>query len=144
MHRLQQNDKFSDLKKQYLLTFGKVKKIAGNIPTILTRGKSPTHPTQMSGKPPFNSDDSISIKGLLHGTALFSHDNLSQDLNEQKPTKYLTHQKSDPLQQVSKHGWQQWHQDRDSGQQDGADVQVKTVTVMSKSKYYKPIIYGIR
>ena len=27
MHTLQQNDKFLDLKKQYLLTFGKVKKI---------------------------------------------------------------------------------------------------------------------
>ena len=98
----------------------------------------------MSGKPPFNSNDSISIKDLLHRTALISHDNLSQDLNEQKPTKYLTHQKSDLLRQVSKHGWQQWHQDRDSGQQDGADVQVKTVTVMSKSKCYKPITYGIR
>ena len=81
----------------------------------------------MSGKPPITKYYKYIFKCSVHTTSLNVHDNLSKELNEQKPTKYLTHQKSDPLQQVSKHGWQQWHQDRDSGQQDGTDVQVKMI-----------------
>ena len=125
MHTLQQNDKFSDLKKQYLCV-----DLWENLQEIFLQFPH--------GERVLHIPHRCQVNPLLPiMNTIWNFIQRSWQFVQRIKWAKTQHKPDRPLWQVSKHGWQQWHQDRNSGQQDGAHVQVKMVTVITKSKYWQ-------